>query len=234
MEKAPDGHRTRAASAAVFPAAIIGALLGFGVFCDHVASFAAPQSNAVAALHADLARDYASAEVLDVAHWAIDSGDHSGLPFVVVDKPRARLFVFDASGRLRGSTPVLLSAVWGDGPAAPATPAGRFAVDTWLSALGEGMVLANSEATVSLQSALATTAPGRAERRLASGAIEDRRISNGTMHVADEFYRKHIDVLRQQAGIAYVLPEAGPFNENGLGKPPARKREQLAQAGIGL
>ena len=36
------------------------------------------------------------------------TGDNGDAPFVVIDKRRARLWVFDAGGVPRGSTPVLL------------------------------------------------------------------------------------------------------------------------------
>ncbi len=103
----------------------VAALIGFGVYFDHASRELAPVTEAVSALSADLARERASAEVRQVALWAVDSQDHAGLPFVVVDKARARLFAFDQDGRLRGSTSVLLGSARSDGFTVPATPAGR-------------------------------------------------------------------------------------------------------------
>src|SRR5262245_49039881 len=54
-----------------------------------------------------------SADARHVADWVADSGDSAG-PFVIVDKKFARLYVFDADARLRGSAPVLLGAAHGD------------------------------------------------------------------------------------------------------------------------
>jgi hypothetical protein len=79
--------------------------------------------------------------VAAIAQWAL-GGDARGRPFVVVDKPNARLFVFASDGALLGSTAVLLGLTRGDAPATPGiaarlnttgipieqrtTPAGRF------------------------------------------------------------------------------------------------------------
>lgn len=58
------------------------------------------------AFYFDHSENPSSPDVARVAHWAVTSRDHGGHPFAVVDKPQARLFAFDADGRLRGSTPV--------------------------------------------------------------------------------------------------------------------------------
>ncbi|MCK7506106.1 MAG: hypothetical protein MZV70_19850 [Desulfobacterales bacterium] len=42
-----------------------------------------------------------------VADWVVDSGDNHGMPFVIVDKKEAKVFVFYVDGRLRGAAPAL-------------------------------------------------------------------------------------------------------------------------------
>ena len=88
----------------------------------------------------DLGTTEASTETRQVVHWVADTGDHSGQPFVVIDKKAARLFVFDATASLRDATPVLLGSAPGDDsvpgigsqpiaevrPEERTTPAGRF------------------------------------------------------------------------------------------------------------
>src|SRR4051812_10566034 len=107
----------------VFHTGLVAALLGFGLYFDHgVAS--APSAQAVVQLRAQLARERAAPEVQQVAAWAVDSSDPAGLPFVVVDKLRSRLFEFDPNGHLEGSARVLLGASHKDGPANPAAAAG--------------------------------------------------------------------------------------------------------------
>ena len=49
-----------------------------------------------------------------VADWAVAVADHGGRSFFVIDKPNARLHLFDVRGSLIASTPVLLGAAIGD------------------------------------------------------------------------------------------------------------------------
>ena len=201
-------------SGPVFYTCLTAALIGFGLFFDHAATVGASRDDPAAALHGDLARVRASPDVEHVAQWAVDSHDHAGLPFVVVDKVKARLFAFDAAGRLTGSAPVLLGASRGDGPAAAAaTPAGRFVAATWLSARGDGIVWINADAALSLHGIPSGVSPGRGVQRLASDDVEDKRISDGSLHVAGQFYRDYLSPLKGQASIAYVLPEVLPVRD---------------------
>jgi hypothetical protein len=50
-----------------------------------------------------------------VANWVVDVGDNRGMPFVIIDKTDAKVFVFDADGRIRGAAPALLGLARGDG-----------------------------------------------------------------------------------------------------------------------
>ena len=78
--------------------------------------------------------------VTQVTNWVIASGDNGGVPFMVIDKVAAKVFVFDAEGQLLGITPALIGVTPGD-ESAPGvgdrelsaikledrtTPAGRF------------------------------------------------------------------------------------------------------------
>lgn len=194
----------------VFYTALIGVVLGFGVYFDRTAARAPDIERAE--MQADLARERASDNVRHIAQWAIDSGDHGGLPFVVVDKELARLFAFDAAGRLKASTPVLLGAVRGDAPEVPSTPAGRFVIDSWQSSRTGAVVMVNGDVALSLYALPSPVSPGRGLERLASSRLEDKRISDGSLHVASDFYQQFIEPLRQQTGVAYVLPEVLPLH----------------------
>ena len=196
----------------VFHISLIAALIAFGAYFDHQAALP-PVPETIAALQADLARESAAPEVQQVARWAVDSLDHAGLPFVVVDKARARLFAFDTQGRFHGSAPILLGASHEDGAAAAATPAGRFVADTWLSARSDGIVWVRAGTALSLHRIPSNAAPGQSLQRLASGNLQDKRISDGSLHVAADFYRQHLSPLRSQVSIAYVLPELLPWQE---------------------
>jgi hypothetical protein len=194
-------------------------VLGFGVYFDRTVATSAAGAG-TATVQADLARARASDNVRHVAQWAIDSGDHGGLPFVVVDKELARLFAFDAAGRLKASTPVLLGAVRGDAPEVPATPAGRFVIDTWQSSVKGAVVMVNGDVALSLHALPSPVSPGRGMERLASDRVEDKRISDGSLHVTSDFYQQFIEPLRGQTGVAYVLPEVLPLH--GVFNPAAR------------
>lgn len=199
-------------SGPVFYTSLVAALIGFGLYFDHTAMASLPPG--VAALHSDLARERASLQVQQVAQWAVESRDHAGLPFIVVDKVKARLFAFDAAGRLLASGPVLLGASHGDGPtAAAATPAGRFVAATWLPVPGNGIVWINADAAVTLHGIPSGVSPGHGPQRLASDDVEDKRISDGSLHVAGQFYRDYLRPLKGQASIAYVLPEVVPVRD---------------------
>jgi hypothetical protein len=207
-------------SSPVFPISLIAALIAFGAYFDHQAALA-PVPETVTALHAELAREHAAPEVQQVARWAIDSLDHAGLPFVVIDQARARLFMFDPQGRFRGSAPILREASHGDVPDAAATPAGRFVADTWLSTHSEGIVWVHAGTALSLHGVPAA-APGLSRLWPVSGNVQDERISDNSLHVAADFYRQHLSPLRGQASVAYVLPEGLPWQQIFGGKRPDR------------
>src|SRR6476661_6923446 len=57
---------------------------------------------------ADFAAAIPSADTRQVADWVIRSGDNDGMPFAIVDKTEATLFLFAPDGVLRATTPVLL------------------------------------------------------------------------------------------------------------------------------
>ena len=92
---------------------------------------------------ADFGNELPSTDAKQVADWVADSGDSGGVEFVIVDKKQARLYVFDASGHLQRSSPILLGGARGDDSvpgigskplaAIPeeerTTPAGRFVAE---------------------------------------------------------------------------------------------------------
>jgi len=64
------------------------------------------------------APDFAGARASDDARYAADrvvvATDNKGLPFAIVDKKDARIYVFEPAGRLIGASPVLLGSAPGD------------------------------------------------------------------------------------------------------------------------
>lgn len=92
------------------------------------------------AKRANFEREHESLDTRHIADWVVDSDDNRGLPFLIVDKIDAKVYVFHANGRLRGAASALLGLAVGDDsvlgigerklstilPEERTTPAGRF------------------------------------------------------------------------------------------------------------
>lgn len=169
-----------------------------------------------------------TAPARQVAAWAVQSHDHLGRPFVIVDKARARVMVFDAQGQLTASSPVLLGAARGDHsvpgigqrkiadilPHERTTPAGRFVAEPGRNAQGEDIVWVDYDAAVSMHRVRATNPKERRVERLASTTVADNRISYGCINVPVGFYEHHIrPVFTKARGIVYVLPETQTLSQ---------------------
>ena len=182
----------------VFAGILLAALTSVGMWYDRQA--AAATAAAINFLDRDLAREGWSSDVRQIAAWAIQENDHAGLPFVVIDQARGRVFAFNANGRLAGSTPILRSPEW---DADDGAPPGRFVADKRRSARVAAIVWANERHTVSLLAAPPAWKGQPVPVRYHHGH------GNGhgrSLHVASEFYRQHLQSFRRNAGVAYVLP----------------------------
>lgn len=165
-----------------------------------------------------------SAEARRVADWVVASHDHGVLPFVIVDKVNARLFLFDGAGLVRASVPVLVGSAPGDDsvagignrrlaailPAERTTPAGRFVAQLGHDSSGEDILWVDYDAAIALHRAT-DVKPGLSAKsrlgRLASAGIGDNRASYGCIGVSADFYDNFIRPAFRQSGIVYVLPE---------------------------
>jgi hypothetical protein len=183
----------------------------------------APQSDAATGVkRAAFALEKASRDVSTIADWVVDSGDNGGLPFVIIDKTDAKIFVFDAVGRIRGSAPVLLGLARGDDtvpgigdrelsdirPEERTTPAGRFVAARGMSTRGVDVVWVDYNSGVSLHRVITTNPRDRRLERLATPTPADNRISYGCINVPVAFYN---DVITPSftgtSGVIYILPE---------------------------
>ena len=174
---------------------------------------------------ADFKLEPASAEVSRLADWIVDSGDNGRLPFVIVDKHGARVFVFSADGGLRGASPALLGQSSGDDsapgigtrkladirPEERTTPAGRFVASLGQNLHGGEVLWVDYDAAISLHPVVTGNARERRLQRLASATPLDNRISYGCINVPPQFYRNVVSpAFRQSDGIVYILPETRP------------------------
>lgn len=160
--------------------------------------------------------------VKKIANWSAATQDHAGMPFFVVDKQSARLYVFDASARLVADTAVLLGLAIGDHtvpgigekaiadvlPHERTTPAGRFNGLVGENLSGEDVVWVDYDAAVSMHRVRPNRASDRRLERLASETVEDNRISYGCINVPVAFFETHVlPVFSQMSAPIYVLPE---------------------------
>ena len=119
---------------------------------------------------ANFEREHNSRDAQHVADWVVDSGDNHGMPFVIVDKVDAKVFVFDADGRLRGAAPALLGLARGDDsipgigdrnmsdmrPEERTTPAGRLVASLGYNFQGKDILWVNYDDAVSLRRVITT------------------------------------------------------------------------------
>lgn len=173
---------------------------------------------------ADPAPVQASAEARATLSWVLDSADHGALPFAIVDKKNARLFVFHGDGRLIGASPALLGLAPGDhsvpgagqrvsqlAPDERTTPAGRFRSEPGHNLDGDDIVWVDYDAAIAIHRVRPGAAQERREQRLASPTAADNRVSLGCIVVPVAFYDTVVKpVLGRQRGVVYVLPETQP------------------------
>ena len=177
---------------------------------------------------ADFGRERASRTARQIADWIVDSADNRSLPFVVVDKVDAKIFVFDANGRIRGAAPVLLGLARGDDtvpgigdreyadmpPESRTTPAGRFVAAVGMNTRGEDVVWVDYDAAVDIHRVVTNNPKDRRLERLASATPLDNRISYGCINVPKRFYETVVSpAFTGTDGIVYVLPETRPAHE---------------------
>jgi hypothetical protein len=157
--------------------------------------------------------------------WVRDSGDARGVPFAIVDKRGARLWVFDAAGAPLGDAPVLLGLARGDNsvtgigeraladiqPLERTTPAGRFAVEAGFNAKGEDIFWNAYSAAVSRHRLRAVHASERRAQRMASPSAADNRITYGCINVPLAFYDARLRPAFARGAVVYVLPDTLPL-----------------------
>ena len=172
----------------------------------------------------DFRQEPASSEVKHVADWVTDSGDNGDLPYMIVDKVNAKVFVFDASGRFQGADPALLGMVPGDGtadgigdqklsairPEDRTTPAGRFVASLDRDLQGQSILWIDYASALALHRVVKGKPAERRAQRLESPTPEDNRISYGCINVPVGFFEKIVTpVFSNTNGIVYILPEMG-------------------------
>ena len=168
-------------------------------------------------------RSVAAARVID---WIATSDDNRALPYIVIDKQAANLFLFDATGKPLGNAPVLIGIATGDesspgvgsktlsriGPAERTTPAGRFLAKYGIAAGGEKVLWVDYADSVALHAVITTNKKERRLQRLRSPTAADHRITFGCINVPTSFYQKRIrSLFQKKGGFVYILPDTRPL-----------------------
>jgi hypothetical protein len=160
--------------------------------------------------------------------WIAAARDNGALPFAVIDKSTASLYLFAADGAFLGETPVLLGVGLGDdsspgigaknlndiGPAERTTPAGRFVAKFGRAIGGQRVLWINYADAVALHAVTTTNRNEHRVDRLQSPTVDDNRISFGCINVGTRFYANRIKPLfRKQGGVIYIMPEIKSLDE---------------------
>ena len=177
---------------------------------------------------ANFEQEIASQDVRYMADWVIDSGDNLSMPFVILDKKEAKVFVFHADGRLRGAAPALLGLALGDDavpgignrklsgirPYERTTPAGRFVAALGRNLRGEEILWVDYDSALSLHRVITSNFKEHRAQRLATPTPLDNRISYGCINVSVKFYEGVVSpAFTGTNGIVYVIPETKLPNE---------------------
>jgi hypothetical protein len=217
------------AQGAMLGGIVLGAFLLPTAAAQNIAAISNPNPSAggsentpVLARVANFKNEMSSPESRKLADWVMDSANNGNLPFIIVDKVSARVFVFDARGQLMGASAALLGLAVGDDsvpgigqrklssikPAERTTPAGRFVASLDRDIHGQEVLWVDYDTAVSLHPVVTGQPKERRAERLASPSPLDKRISYGCINVPVRFYEKVVSpTFTRTNGIVYVLPE---------------------------
>ena len=161
-----------------------------------------------------------------MADWVVQRRDNGRMPFIVLDKRDARLYVFDVQGHLLDQTPVLLGSAHGDEtypgigdvpiadvkPYQRTTAAGRFVTRPGLDADHTDVVWLDYDAALAMHRVINKVKAERRLQRIASPNPKVRRISWGCINIPIAFFDTYISpVFGKHSGVTYVIPERKTF-----------------------
>ena len=187
-----------------------------------VAEPVAASAPAHSARRAEFLGQSATPAVRQMADWVANSRDNGALPFIIVDKRDAKVFVFDKNGQILGSAWALVGLQRGDDsvpgigtmplhaitPEMRTTPAGRFVAGLG-NDLGKLNVLWVDYATaISLHRVINTNPAERRLERIVSPVPAEHRISFGCINVPAAFFDNVVEpAFKNTKGVVYILPE---------------------------
>ncbi len=161
-------------------------------------------------------------DVRKLADWIVTSDDNRGVNFVIVEKPQAQVFVFDAKGNILGMAPCLVGLQPGDNsapgvgtmalaqitPNMRTTPAGRFVASLGPDLGKKDVLWVDYANAISLHRVVNNVRAEQRPERLASPTPLDNRISWGCINVPAKFFDHVVEpAFTGTTGIVYILPE---------------------------
>ena len=170
----------------------------------------------------------ASSDARQIADWVIRAGDNRGMPFVIVDKKGAKVFVFNGGGQLIGATSALLGLARGDDsapgvgdrelsqirPDERTTPAGRFVASLGYGLGSQDILWVDYASALALHRVLPANTREHRLERLAAASPLDRRITFGCINVPAGFYDRVVQpAFTGTSGVVYILPEIKSLSE---------------------
>ena len=195
---------------------------------DVLPPVAVPPPEAPRLSAADFGAVQPTADTRRMADWVVQRRDNGRMPFIVLDKRDARLYVFEADGRLVDQTPVLLGSAHGDEtypgigdvpiaqvkPYQRTTAAGRFVTRPGLDADHTDVVWLDYDAALAMHRVINKVKAEHRLQRIASANPQVRRISWGCINIPIAFFDSHISpVFGKRSGVTYVIPERKSFAE---------------------
>jgi len=171
----------------------------------------------------------------ELGQRVLETGDHAGKPFAIVNKRAGLALVYHADGRLAGESRVLLGLTPGDLTAAGVgertrngtlrksdltTPAGRFESEPGRNLDGEPVIWIDYESALAIHRLRHGATRTQRALQLTSDQVGTKRASAGCVVVPEAFYDQVIGpVLGRGRGIVYVMPEHSSWRDmwRGLG-----------------
>lgn len=192
----------------------------------------------------DSALALASNDARNMADWIVHTTDNGKLPFAIVDKKSAKVFVFFADGRLRGTAPVLLGLAAGDEtipgignrplsrirPEERTTPAGRFVANMDHNLKGKEILWVDHDGAISMHPVVTSKPKERRLQRLKSPTSRDNRISFGCINVPSKFFSTVVrPAFIGTEGIVYVLPDTKTLKDVFTAYQEVNKKQSMHQ-----
>lgn len=190
-------------------------------------------------------RHAVSRDVRRMTEWVAVSGDNRGLPYMIVDKKDAKVFLFDAESAILGTAPALLGLGRGDdsavgigrrrlatiAPIERTTPAGRFKASLGFD-LEQDVLWIDYQIALSMHRVIVGKPADRRHERLGTATPLDNRISYGCINVPASFYDEVVKpAFKGTVGIVYILPENKSLGEVfAIDGPLASRHDTSSQA----